>query len=63
MDGKVRIAMKCGVCGDKFDSGRKRTEKLCVTCVELRRATRHTVEALGIDEVVKRLRKLLPTKA
>lgn len=62
---KKVVMMKCDCCGRTFESGRERKgEKLCVDCVELRRALKGFLKrGLSEAEVMKRSKVLLPVEA
>lgn len=58
---KVAIKYTCDCCKGEFESHRVRSgEKLCVNCIEIRRALKSFVKrGLGEDEIIKRGKKLL----
>ena len=60
-DVKVAVTYKCQCCGKEFVSNRARSgEKLCVDCVELRRALKGFLKRGLVEaEVLKRSKKLL----
>lgn len=60
----VQLTYKCDCCGSDFESHRARQgEKLCVNCVELRRALKgFTKRGISAAEVLKRSEKLLEVK-
>ena len=65
MEAKKVVKMQCDCCGKGFESGRERKgEKLCVDCVELRRALKGFLKrGLSKVEVMKRSKKLLNVKS
>lgn len=61
---KVQVTYSCDCCGAKFISNRARQgEKLCVNCIELRRALKGFLKrGLSAAEVMKRGKKLIEAK-
>jgi methionyl-tRNA synthetase len=58
---KKEIGYRCEVCGRQFSSGRERKgEKLCVDCIELRRALKGFLKrGLTEAQILERARKVL----
>ena len=62
---KTTITYKCDCCGADFESRRVRSgDKLCLDCIELRRALKGFIgRGLSPEEVIKRSHDLLGVKA
>jgi len=58
---RKQVSYNCDCCGKEFQSNRERKgEKLCVDCIELRRALKGFLKrGLSEPEVLKRAKKLL----
>jgi len=61
---KVVLQYKCDCCKEQFESHRARSgEKLCASCIGLRRALKGFLKAgLSSEELLKRGKKLLGVK-